>query len=197
MGRNSVALAALALGVFAASSANAQATSSSASGVSFGISAGLAMPTGDLKKIEGTEIANNGFTVAGQLGYQPASMPVGFRVDAGYTRFGVNKDLADDANFSIISGIVNALVNVPMSGSVTPYALAGVGFGSVKVSGEGESESSTGLAYDVGAGLRFNLSGMATNLEAKYVANGTDKDKILIDGANSFRLTFGIMFGGK
>lgn len=190
MGRNHVALAALALGVFAASSANAQATSSAGAGVQFGVSAGLAAPTGDL-----ADGAKSGYNVNGHLGFSPAAIPFGLRVDVGYTHMGLEEGV--DGSVSAINGTLNALFKIPMSGSVTPYVLAGPGVYNVKakVDDLDIDESTTGFGFDAGAGLQFNLSGMTTNLEAAYVSAFTDKDKFGMDKANMFRVTFGMMFG--
>ncbi len=187
-GRTFFAAAGLALGVMAASTAGAQA--SSAAGMQFGVSAGASIPMGDFGDEFGT-----GFNVMGHLGINPASMPVGFRADVGYSRFGASDF---DANASVINALANAIVKVPMQGSsIAPYLLGGVGIANVKLSGDdvGDDISSTGLAFDFGGGLQFNLSGMATNLEVAYVRNGVDEDKFGDSSANAVRLSFGVMFG--
>lgn len=167
-----------------ASAAVAQNTTGG-SGVQFGVGGGLAMPMGNLGDFTGT-----GFDVHGMLGFNPAALPFGLRVDVGYNQFGF-KDEFGDGNFKIISGTANALLKIPAT-SISPYVIGGLGIFNAKADApDVENESETKFGFQLGGGLQFNLSGMATHLEAKYVNVMTEGES-----ASYIPITFGIMFGG-
>lgn len=187
MGRNFFA-AALALGIFAASNADAQATSSASSGMQFGLSGGVAMPMGDLG-----DIASTGFAIGGHLGFNPASMPFGIRADVAFNRFSLDSDIAD-GNVRAIGAMLNAIIKVPTQSSVAPYLVAGPGIYNAKLDVDGcgdECDGETKVALQGGAGLQFNLSGLTPNLEVKYVTIFTDEERV-----SFLPITFGINFGG-
>ena len=174
---------ALTLGTMMMASAAAAQNTTGGAGVQFGIGGGLAMPTGDFG-----EGSKSGFDVHGMLGFNPAALPFGVRVDAGYARFGFE---GGGGNTSIISGTANALLKIPAT-SIAPYLIGGLGVfrGKTSIDDLG-SGSSTEFGFQGGGGLQFNLSGMATHLEAKFVSVRGDGGSI-----NYIPITFGIMFGG-
>ena len=174
---------ALTLGSIMLASAAAAQTTTGGAGVQFGVGAGLAMPTGDFG-----QGSKSGFDIHGMLGFNPAALPFGVRVDVGYSRFGFE---GGRGNTSIISGTGNALLKIPAT-SIAPYVIGGLGVFNAKTSIDDlGSGSSTRFGINVGGGLQFNLSGMATHLEAKYV-------NIFAEGGSVayIPITFGIMFGG-
>jgi opacity protein-like surface antigen len=193
MGRIHVTFAALALGaVVAVSSADAQ--EASASGVTFGVSGGLAQPMGNLGDFAGT-----GFQVAGHLGFNPASVPFGLRADVAFTQFGADDDVqviggGEVDNFRSIGVGLNAIVKVPTQGTVAPYLLGGPSFRrlTVGVSDGDDPDAENKFGLQVGGGIQFNLSGMSTNLEAKYVHIFTEDES-----TQFIPITFGINFGGR
>jgi opacity protein-like surface antigen len=183
---------ALTLGTMMLASAAAAQTTTGGSGVQFGVGAGVSVPTGDLG-----DGSKTGFLVDGMLGFNPAAIPFGLRLDVGYSQNAFKDNAFDvDGNVKIFGGSVNGIFKLPAT-SISPYVIAGVGVANVKPDvSDIESESSTGFSLGGGAGLQFNLSGMASILEAKYSNVFTDENKIGIKNANFFTLKFGVLFGG-
>lgn len=90
--------------------------------------------------------------------------------------------------------MANALYSVNSASMVKPYLLGGVGMYNSKAtidlgSTGGSTPSSTDLGIQVGGGLRFQLSGFSTFLEAKYVNVFTDGSS-----TNWLPITFGVRF---
>jgi opacity protein-like surface antigen len=155
--------AALAGVVFASSTLAAQA----ASRPTFGVSGGLAIPTGDF-----ADGSKSGYDISVNLGFQPATLPVGLRVEGMYDRF----DLKDDAGFkghtNILALTGNAVLAAKPSteGSIRPYAIGGLGVYNLKFSSDafGDSDSQTKFGLNIGAGLELPLSGITTFAEVRY-----------------------------
>jgi hypothetical protein len=167
------------------------ASAQEARAVSFGVSGGLSMPMGDLG-----DGYDSGFNVTGHLMFRPASFTnLSFRADVNFDRFG-SKTL-DDVNTRFLGGTANAVYAFPQSspGVIRPYVLGGVGMQNSKSSGKvlgvdlSDSDSSTDLHVQGGAGVNFQLSGFTTFVEAKYVNVFGDPNS-----AGFIPITFGIRF---
>jgi opacity protein-like surface antigen len=193
-------------------SASAQSTSAAAAGVQFGIAGGLSQPTGDVA--EGTK---SGFNITGMLGFNPATLPFGLRLDLGWNQFAFDEDeLGSDPNFPpgadpggrvrILGGALNAILKLPAT-SVSPYLVAGPGVYNVDFSFDddeiqsgleefGIELSQTKFALQGGVGLQFNLAGMSSHLEAKFVNIFVDEEEGIAEDVRFIPITFGIMFGG-
>ena len=134
-------------------------------GISFGATAGLALPVGTTA--DGSEA---GFTVGGLMRVKPLLSPVGFRLDGGYTQLG-GKDFTfggttvegSSTNIWHLTG--NAELSLLPTGLL--YAIGGAGFFNASSSAE-NSESSTDFGWNVGAGVRIPLTGFGTFVEARY-----------------------------
>ncbi len=90
------------------------------------------------------------YRVEGALGYQANDWDafIGF-------------DLDDDAEAetSILSFMVNGYLDIEMPAApVTPYLMAGAGVANVDLDIEGESDDDTVFAYQIGAGVGFEVS---------------------------------------
>lgn len=164
------------------------AASVAARPISFGISGGAALPTGD-----GSDAVSTGFIVGGHLKYSSPTLPVGFRADVNYSRNSFKDGI--DGNTSILSGFANAVFTfTPQTSTLRPYVLGGIGFGRVSAeadigfddfdaraprtapltakipTGSGSrvaqtgsvnvSDSETGFGLQVGAGIEIPLSGI-------------------------------------
>jgi hypothetical protein len=162
--------------------------------VSFGISGGLSLPSGDL-----ADGLNSGFNVTGHIMLRPASFTnLSFRGDVNFDRFGA-KDVGgvsgEDFNFRFLGGTANAVYAFPQStpGMVRPYVLIGAGMQNFKgTESTGASESSNSVTkphVQAGGGVNFQLSGFTTFIEAKYV-------NVFTEGSSSafIPITFGIRF---
>jgi hypothetical protein len=133
-------------------------------GISFGATAGLAVPVG-----ETADGVGSGFTVGGLMRVKPLLSPIGIRVDGGYTQLS-GKDFSsggvtvEGANFNIWHLTANAELSLLPTGLL--YAVGGGGLFNGK--GEGATESSTDFGFNVGAGVKIPLTGFGTFIEARY-----------------------------
>ena len=146
--------------------------------VQFGVAAGAAIPVSDL-----SDIANTGFNGTVTVGFNPAMIPLGIRVDGAYNQFALKIGGAN-VHFTSVTG--NFVYKVP-SMSVTPYLIGGAGWYNSGGSGGGGTENDFG--WNAGGGLSMPLSGFDTFIEARY-------NRVSSSGtASSFvPITFGIMF---
>ncbi|MBR9988896.1 MAG: porin family protein [Gemmatimonadetes bacterium] len=131
--------------VFTASDAQAQ--------MGFSIAGGPSIATGDFG--EGLDM---GYHLKGALGFSVPMLPIGLEADAMWTRF--NASDIDDSHMQILSGTLNAVVNLPTPG-ITPYLIGGVGMYNGKATIMGESgDGETDFGFNVGAGVRMGLVGL-------------------------------------
>lgn len=174
----------------AAAPAQAQ-NADDARAVRFGVQAGLSLPTGDFG-----DAANMGFLVGGTMDLRPASLPVYFRADLAYQRWGLEsvdfEGFDIDGNASQISLAGNVVLPFPTEGMARPYILGGLGFYrttlNLEIEGVEDDESETDLGFQFGGGVQFRLSGFDTYLEARYHDVGGDTD------ASYIPIVFGIKF---
>ena len=173
-----IGVSAVALSMAVATPALAQ------SPVKFGVSAGAALPQGDLSKSNSTGYGINGLMTLSM----PAS-PISFRAELGWNRFDMKDDV--DGNFSVLNGGANAIVSMPVASPIKPYLTAGLGMYNQKFSVGDESESESRLGFNGGVGLQFGLGGLKTHVEARYV-NISNKDGV--EATKYVPVTFGITF---
>lgn len=130
----------------------------------FGVAAGLALPTGDLSDAE----AGLGFQVGGQYS-MPLRNALGLRLNADYTRFGIDVS-GVDGSYSLIGGMANLTYDLNTGTGLMPYLLGGVGFSNFTVDVDGAgSDSESGLAFNIGAGFNFEMGGRKWFTEVRYV----------------------------
>ena len=156
--------------------------------VSFGISAGAAMPNGDLG--DGFSM---GYNVAGSVGYSMPALPVSFRVDGMWNQLTEKNDTG--VGLRTLGVNVNALYTLP-GVAIRPYVLGGLGMYNSKATGEGldDVESSTDMGINAGVGARFALSGFQTFVEARFHNIFVDSEGDESANARFIPLSFGIMF---
>ena len=92
--------------MFGAQAAHAQA-------MSFGFGGGVVVPTGTLSDGNST-----GYSGSALVRVQPPMSPIGFQVDAFYTRFGLEGGL--DGHSRMIGGTANAVVAFPGASMARP-----------------------------------------------------------------------------
>lgn len=179
--RAAVALAAAALG---ASAAQAQLP---ANPFSLGISGGAAIPTGDAG-----DAFETGFSVDGIIGIRAPLLPVSFRGEVGYTRFGVKN--IDDVNLRMISGVANAVYTFSAGpvAVVRPYLIGGIGAYNLKATGDNvpdDSDNETKVGLNGGVGIEIPLSGITGFGEIRYTS-------VFTEGTNTnfVPIRFGIRF---
>ncbi len=181
MKRNVTAVAGLILGMMAASTAEAQM----ARPVQFGLGAGVTVPTGDAG-----DALENGYHFQGMLGFKAPMFPVGLRLDVMYHT--METKASSDVSLNALAGTLNA--QFEMGGMMaSPYLTAGIGVYNLKADFEGTDEDfdidETEMGLNGGAGIKFNLAGFGTFLEARYHHIMTEDDATAL-----IPITFGIMF---
>ena len=149
--------------------------------VQFGVALGGAIPMSDL-----SNVVNTGFNGTLTVGFNPAMIPLGIRVDGAYNQFAF-KGGGANTHFTSVTG--NLLFKVP-SQSINPYLIGGAGlYNSVVADNTGNSVSENDFGWNLGAGISMPLSGFDTFLEARY-------NQVQVNGGSLkfIPITFGIMF---
>ena len=178
--------------VFAASASVAQAQSIKP--FTFGVSAGAAMPMGDM-----ADGANTGFEVTGMTEYRGPAIPVTLRGELTYNRFGV-KGLPDGVNghHGILGGVVNAIAPFAATPALKPYVIGGLGVYDVKsTASDGNvdiSASKTAFGLNGGLGFQFHMAGMRTFVEARYQHVMSKDENKGFENATGIPVTIGFRF---
>lgn len=143
------------------------------------VGGGVSLPIGDLKDA----------VKLGWLGQVAGGVKLndmfGVRVDGSY---GQNKSKATGGgNVKFIGALGDVTLSPKMSGSMSPYVLAGAGFLNSKAGGA----SSTAFAWNAGAGLGFGAGKVGFYVEARFLSakkNGAT--------SNMIPITVGVHLGG-
>jgi hypothetical protein len=151
--KSAIAIAALAT---AASAADAPAQ------VRLSVAGGPSFPLSHL-----SDEVNTGFNVLLGAGLHIPLLPVGVRVDGMLNQF---PEAEHDGNFRVLSGSVNAVVDIPLIGA-TPYLIGGLGLYNSSFTDDDEHDhggSTTNVGANVGAGLRLGLPGLSLFAETRF-----------------------------
>ncbi|MDP9201405.1 MAG: porin family protein [Gemmatimonadota bacterium] len=151
--------------------------------VQFGVAAGAAIPTSDL-----SDFGNTGFNGTVTVGFSPAMIPLGIRIDGAYNQFAI-KDAFGGGNVHFTSVTGNLVYKLP-GATVSPYAIGGAGWynAAINLTGFGGG-SDNHFGWNIGGGISLPLSGFDTFIEARY--NQVQFD----NGSLKFiPITFGVMF---
>ena len=154
--------------------------------MTFGIAAGASVPMGDL----GDNFAKTGWHGMATIGFMPAMLPFGMRIDGMYNSMSL-EDALGDASVRIIGANANAIIAMPAM-VASPYLIGGVGMYNSKIDSDDpdfDLDGTTDFGINVGIGTKFNLSGFGTFAEIRY-------HNIFTDGSSTqfLPITFGIMF---
>jgi len=171
-------IGALVLGLLlvgAAGSANAQARGY------VGIGGGVSLPMGDFG--DGSKM---GFLAQVNGGVNFGETMFGVRVNGTYAQ---HKEKDPGTHTLKLLGVTGDVVLTPKTeGKASPYILAGAGMVNSKV----ESASSTDLAWNAGAGVKFNAGSVGVFVEARFM-------QVRGDGSSSsmIPITAGVRIGGN
>jgi opacity protein-like surface antigen len=162
-----------------------------AQAMSFGVGGGIVVPTGTLSDGNST-----GYSGSALVRVQPPASPVGFQVDAFYTRFGLE---GVDGHSRMIGGTANAVFAFPGASMARPYLIGGLGLynGKTTIDGLGSSDSQTKFGINAGAGFDFGLGKAKLFAEGRFhaimkgVPDGTTGDE---KTAYMIPLTVGLRF---
>jgi opacity protein-like surface antigen len=162
-----------------------------AQALSFGVGGGVVVPTGDLA--DGNSM---GYTGTALLRVQPPVSPLGFQVDAFYTRFGLD---GVDGHSRLMGATANAVFAFPGVSAAKPYLIGGLGLynGKTTIDGLGSSDATTKLGFNAGAGFDFGVGKAKLYAEGRFhaimksltdVTTGDEKTAYMIP------LTVGVRF---
>ncbi|MFL5580576.1 MAG: outer membrane beta-barrel protein [Gemmatimonadaceae bacterium] len=132
--------------------------------VKFAVGGGLSGVAGDAK-----QSVDAGYHVMGAVDVGVPILPLGFRVDAAYNSFKGKEELTAGVvpSLRVVSGTANVTMNVIPLPIVKMYLIGGAGIYNAKADVDG-AEATNRFGYNAGAGLRFDLAGFGTFLEARY-----------------------------
>jgi hypothetical protein len=179
MSRKLLTVAALA--VFALPFATARAQ------LGYGVAAGLAAPTGNLKNS-----VDMGYNVAASLLFLPPLAPVGFRFEGMFNQFNYKSTVVPSAKFNVLAGTANVMLTQP--GIMGPYLIGGLGMYRSSASCSGCTGSSSNFGFNGGGGFRFGLSGFSAFAEARYHYVTGTASATSPGSYNFIPLTFGVTF---
>ena len=150
--------------------------------VRLGAGAGLAIPTGDLGRID--EI---GYQASVSLQSTPQLARFGFRADAMFAAFD-RKATIQDITERIAFITLGPMIRRPGLATSFPYLIGGIGIYNQSMSPQPiGGTTSTDLGFNAGAGVRFKLAGRRVFAEARY-------HQVTAAGARFVPLTFGTLF---
>lgn len=128
---------------------------------SFLVSGGLSLPMSDLG-----DNVNSGYNINLGLAFGAPIIPVGARIEGGFSSFDAK---GGGASTRIASATANAVLNLGPTGAA-PYLIGGLGIYNRRFSSDftGAADSKTSAGVNIGGGIRFPLGGISTFLEARY-----------------------------
>jgi hypothetical protein len=112
-----------------------------------------------------------GFHVNAGVGFAPAMLPVGLRLEGMFQRLPEGDD-----HHNYLSGSLNAEVGLPLA-VIRPYAIGGIGLvRHEEIHGDHGHGAHTDFAFNVGLGTNFGLMGRSAYIEARYFRLGGGDD---------------------
>ena len=179
----------------------AQGSTSIIKPISFGISGGVAVPSGDLSNGTGSGFTgvNTGYDATASLAIALPVLPFGLRGDASYNSFGHknvvfpayvgNTGYTSDVRVASFTANVVYQISLPAP-IVRPYLIGGVGaYNTHFSSAPSGQQSSTNAGFNIGAGVALPLILANTFVEARYHRVNASQGTIAY-----IPVTVGIMF---
>jgi hypothetical protein len=135
-------------------------------GLSLGLGAGAVIPTGSMADFNST-----GWTGQASLRVKPAVSPLGFQVDASYSRMGLD---GVDGHISTLASTANAVFAFPSAAVARPYLIGGLGVYNMRAGGDA-SGSDTKFGANAGAGFDLKLGSASLYAEGRFhaILNGS------------------------
>ena len=157
-------------------------------GLSLGLGAGAVIPSGSM-----ADVLSTGWTGQASLRLKPAVSPLGFQLDAGYSRLGFDADV--DGHTQMLSSTANAVFAFPSAAVARPYLIGGPGLYNMKATVNGVSGSDTKFGANAGAGFDLKLGSAALYAEGRFHAifkGGFDSQSLEETTAYMIPLTVGL-----
>lgn len=140
--------------------ATAVSAGSASAQIGWALGGGPSFATGDLG-----DVVDTGYNVQASANLSLPLLPVGIRIDGLF-----NKHPGEFESHRTIAGNVNAVFSIPSIG-ITPYVIGGVGMYNSKLDDNEdlghEHESTSDFGFNIGAGVRLGLPGLAVFGEAR------------------------------
>jgi opacity protein-like surface antigen len=200
MKRSAITAAVLGL-ILSAAAAPVSAQAIVSSPIRFGIMGGATVPLSDF-----SDNAKTGWNAGILMNIGVPLVPVSFRVDGQWQQltgkdFDAGKGFITHDDFRIIDGTANVVYTFGAALPTKFYLIGGLGAYNVRVKNDdlNASASSTKFGLNAGVGFKFQLTGFATFIEARYhnVIHGTAVGDINGDNAKSLQfvpISVGITF---
>lgn len=142
------------------------------------VAAGATLPTGTL-----ADAVDVGYHIAGGVGFQDRTLPLGFRGEVSYDSFSGKSGFSSlhvlgftgNGSYDFTNGGVNG---------TTFYLIGGLGLYN---SGGDSGGSDTNFGWNIGGGFRWPLSGFSAYIEARY-------HSVTNDNVRFVPITFGLRF---
>jgi len=156
------------------------------------VSGGLSVPMSDL-----SDASNSGYNVNLGVAFGAPLLPVGFRLEGGFSSFdgksGGIGGLTSGTTTRIASATANAVLNLGPTGAA-PYLIGGLGIYNRRFSSDasGAADSRTTAGVNVGGGIRFPLGTLTTFLEARYHVMLGNQDEAT--NLQFIPISFGVQF---
>lgn len=186
MMRSAISAAVLGL-VISATAAPVSAQAIVSSPVRFGIMGGATFPMSDLKNVVKT-----GWNAGALVTIGVPLVPVSFRVDGQWQQLNARAGIAAPANLRIIDGTANIVYTFGAALPTKFYLIGGAGVYNERFKDPSSDLHADGTKFGLngGVGFKFQLTGFATFIEARYhnVIHGTAVGSV--DASNAKSLQF-------
>ncbi len=164
MKRTAISAAIMGL-LFSAAAAPISAQAIISSPVRFGIMGGATFPLADLKDFNKT-----GWNAGALVSIGVPLVPVSFRVDGQWQQMNAKSGLDSPANLRIIDGTANIVYTLGAALPTKFYLIAGAGVYNERFKDPNSDLHVDGTKFGLngGVGFKFQLTGFATFIEARY-----------------------------
>ena len=188
MKRTAITAAVLGL-ILSAGAAPISAQAIVSSPVRFGIMGGATVPLSDLSDFNKT-----GWNAGALVTIGVPLVPVSFRIDGQWQQMQAKNDVAFPADLRIIDGTANVVYTFGAALPTKFYLIGGLGVYNERFKDPDTDISASGTKFglNAGVGFKFQLTGFATFIEARYhnVIHGTDVGGGDASGGNVRSLQF-------
>ena len=148
------------------------------------VKAGATLPIGDFGDVVGT-----GYNVGLGVDFTQRASPLGFRLELDFHENEIERGALDGVDWRHLAGIANLTYQQPGS---SLYLIGGVGLYRGYLADIDNSDD-TNPGINAGAGLRFNLTGFSTFVEARF--HHLFNDNETVDASTQFiPISFGVRF---
>jgi opacity protein-like surface antigen len=195
MKRTAITAAVLGL-IISAAAAPVSAQAIVSSPVRFGIMGGATVPLSDLSDFDKT-----GWNAGALVTIGVPLVPVSFRIDGQWQQLDHKSGVEFPADLRIIDGTANVVYTFGAALPTKFYVIGGIGAYNERFKDPDTDVSASGTKFglNAGVGFKFQLTGFATFIEARYhnVIHGTDVGDTSSGDARSLQfipITVGITF---